>query len=134
MTDHEQAKAFLTEAGARFPEPWMGEPFIHVEAAEEVDTQVIRYGPPCRPGREIYEWDEIADTDVYVRTLSDEEFDAELAQYNRDVKQWSKDGGQKIVVNGPPKLTATFRTAGGSWCEGIWTSIGWQWTAWEIRG
>ncbi len=128
------AKAMLGELGVAFPDPWLGEPFIRAEVSEEVDTSVVWYGPPCRPCREVYEWDEIADTDVYVRTMSAEEFAGELRQYEQARKEWAKDGGQKIVVNGPSKITGTFQTVSGSRCEGIWDGSAWVWTAWQVGG
>jgi len=70
---------------------------------------------------------------VYVRDLTDEEYEEELKAYEKAKKEWNKTQGA-IFVPGAITTIAKFATKTGNWARGQQISDGqWHWIEWELR-
>jgi len=109
--------------------PVTGEPFVRCESVEmDRETLDYRCPPPERPTREIWEWDDDAETPTYVREMTDEEYEAALKKYEERCKEWNRTGGE-IRLAGHETITGRFVTASGAWAEGVLVGENeWHWT------
>lgn len=133
--------AFVRELGLTWPDrhPAIGEPFVDCDLSRESQRQLLTFGRPSKPEREVYEYEEYWDEydsmieRRLVRTLTDEEFDEAMAQYRKALHQWERTQG-RARSKGPTITRATFRTASGWYAKGLWVEQEkrWEWTAWGL--
>jgi len=113
--------------------PITGEPLEKCERME-MSQEVHEYnaGPPERPSREIYEWDD-NDEPRYVRDRTDKEYEAALKKHEKALKEWHGAQGRYRAV-GCSTVTGRFSTASGAWAEGVFLGSereeNWAWTKW----
>jgi hypothetical protein len=121
--------------------PDTGEPFVDGTITTENNAQLVqRLIGPSPPTRELYETvetccDECGEPhyeDVYVRDLTDEEYAAAWAAYEKASAEFERTGG-RFYVAGCPETRGEFVTASGATAEGAWAEgYGWQWARWSV--
>lgn len=118
--------------------PFTSEPFVRCEWTTHQATRTVRMLPPAGPVGAIYEWDDDAECDVFVRAMTPEEKAAEEEACAWARAEWQRTGGVHRVADGPSYTEAKFFTASGAMAEA--TLYGksvafpverWHWTRFE---
>ncbi len=121
----------IAEALAMLPYPLPiecdGEP-VALEFARSRDSQLLRWGPPRMPGREVWEYRDGDDEPHYVRDCTEEEIAARNAAYEAELAEWHRTQGM-VRTTGPIRDTAKVRMVGGKWYELIGDGAQWYVTA-----
>jgi len=113
--------------------PMTGDPFTRCEFFNsEMPVNVMFHGPPVPPERRVYEWDDWTDQEVYVRDLTDEEYDQAWKDYEKAAKKWHTTQG-RILVPGLTTVKGKFLTDCGDWAEGeLMGDNQWLWIQWGV--
>lgn len=105
--------------------PLTNEPFTRcVQFKTTQDVQSFNYGPPGRPARELYNYDD--EVPVYIRDLTDKEFELEQIHYRAACRKWVKDQGIMRIA-GRTATYGVFVTAAGAYASGEWDGGKWLW-------
>lgn len=121
------------------PHPETGEQFVSVEQFERrQESQTVHFLPPNYPSRQIATaWETAYDEDGYEyeaeiawRDLTDDEWAAALAAYEKALAEWNRTGG-RVRVPGATTITGRFSTASGAWAEGDSDGKRWLWREWS---
>jgi hypothetical protein len=117
------------------PEPppchFTSEPFTRCEWTFHQEWRTVRMLPPAAPVGAIYEWDDDAECDVFVRAMTAEERATEEEACAKAYAEWQRTGGVHRVA-GPSWTDATFYTASGGVAEAILVGKEWSWTAFKM--
>ena len=93
--------------------PDLGAPIVSIVVNRDHDVQVYEtLKPPC-PTRAVYDFTSDEDGPVYVRDLSDEEYEAALARWQEAVAEWERTNGL-VSTKGPMRYDVTARLLNGS--------------------
>lgn len=86
----------------------------------------VHYGPPKKPTMALCEWNDDLDQEVYVRDLTDEEFERAMAEWAEAAKEWRLNGGVG-TVSGPLIFQALLGTDDHAIAEYVYTERdGWN--------
>lgn len=112
--------------------PGTGAPFVAWSVDIRSDDERVHWGPPTRPSRECVDYDE--DGLEFDVILTDEQFAAATAAYDRAMAEWRQTGGL-AYVKGPTTVVGKFTCANGAWAEYMTApgADGWRETRWEGR-
>lgn len=109
------------------PHPSTGEPFVECVAFDQrTDHQTLRSLRPSKPDREVYTYED--DCPVYVRDLTDEEYAAAIASWEKADAEWKRTNGM-FVTRGQTHTSGTFKTASGATASGECAGTHWRWTS-----
>lgn len=112
-----------------------GMPFTElIVFAQEQEWHDNHWSPPSQPTRELWEYPyEDADMPVYVRDLTEAEYQEDMKAYRKAMREWNKTDGV-LRIAGALHTTATFRTEKGFEAEGVWDEgQGWVWVRYDMR-
>lgn len=107
--------------------PITNEPFTRcVQFRTTQDMQSVHYPPPGSPSRELYNYDDDDDVPVYIRDLTDKEFELEQVYYRAACRKWAKDQGIMRIA-GRTSTYGIFVTEAGAYASGEWDGGKWLW-------
>lgn len=107
--------------------PITNKPFTRcVQFQTSQDIHSFNYMPPGRPSRELYNYDE--EIPVYVRDLTDAEFELEQVHYRQACKAWAETQGVGRIA-GRTSIYGVFVTAAGAYASGEWDGGKWLWVS-----
>jgi hypothetical protein len=113
------------------PCPFTSEPFVRCEWTFHNESRTVRMLPPAGPVGAIYEWDDDAECDVFVRAMTPEEKAAEEEACAWARAEWQRTGGVHRVA-GPSYTDAKFYTASGGVGEATLVGKEWSWRAFTM--
>jgi hypothetical protein len=123
--------------GVMWPDghPETGEAFTGCTMRTDRDVRTIRYLPPVRPDREIWDYPdcEYCGEAVLVRVMTDDEYAEALENWCKRLDEYRRTNGTARVA-GQMTTLAKFACDSGSTADGIWAGDKWHWKAWEIAG
>jgi hypothetical protein len=133
------SKKLLGDKWPNSNHPATDEPFekcLFIEQDQQI--QEFRWGPPIKPSRNIYNYDEIDPDEiepVFVRTMTEEEYIEALNDYEAERKRWYDSNGIMHIPTGDIKVTGKFVTKSGNWAKGEWLHRPgeWYWSEWWFQ-
>ena len=112
--------------------PSTAEKFVACTVERTREHTSVDFLEPTRPTRIETTWD--ADDNAIDRELSDEEYEAAIARYEKAWAKWNETRGHAQIL-GPSTTTATFTTESGSTATAMLTEDEkeWFWRSWAVR-
>ena len=144
MSAFTMTKDFLAQYGIAWPDkhPDTGESFGTVEKfSRTCSIQTVHHLPIGYPERRVAtdwetqtvyddEWEDEIEVPTAWRDLTDEEWAAALAHYEKH-----KSDTVGYVPSGPDYIEGTFETASGAWAKGVYDGERWHWhETWWVSG
>ena len=97
------------------PLPDLGSPVVGLSMSVDHDVQIYETLKPPKPSREVWEYpdDDCYTSAVYVRDLTDDEYDAAIERWCAAVKEWERTNG-RISTRGPMRYECDVELEDGS--------------------
>lgn len=118
--------SYLDQKALPFPIPEECKGEIDVlEYSCRRESQLVRWGPPDPPGREVWAYSDGDDEPHYVRDCTEEEIAEREADFAKAMQQW-RDTQGLARTHGPVVHECTVRMVGGRYYRLLGGSEGWH--------